>query len=50
VALAKAKPRQLNNAAFGTTSLGYLASALFANAAGIEINQVALSFIRASCA
>ena len=41
VALAKAKPRQLNNAAFGTTSLGYLASALFANAAGIEINQVA---------
>jgi tripartite-type tricarboxylate transporter receptor subunit TctC len=41
VALAKAKPRQLNNAAFGTTSLGYLASVLFANAAGIEINQVA---------
>jgi tripartite-type tricarboxylate transporter receptor subunit TctC len=41
VALAKAKPRQLNNAAFGTTSLGYLASALFASAAGIEINQVA---------
>jgi tripartite-type tricarboxylate transporter receptor subunit TctC len=40
VALAKAKPRQLNNAAFGTTSLGYLASVLFANAAGIEINQV----------
>jgi tripartite-type tricarboxylate transporter receptor subunit TctC len=40
VALAKAKPRQLNNAAFGTTSLGYLASVLFANAAGIEVNQV----------
>jgi tripartite-type tricarboxylate transporter receptor subunit TctC len=40
VALAKAKPRQLNNAAFGTTSLGHLASLLFANAAGIEINQV----------
>jgi tripartite-type tricarboxylate transporter receptor subunit TctC len=40
VALAKAKPRQLNNAAFGTTSLGHLASVLFAHAAEIEINQV----------
>lgn len=40
VALAKAKPRQLNNAAFGTTSLGHLASVLFASAAGIEINHV----------
>jgi tripartite-type tricarboxylate transporter receptor subunit TctC len=40
VALAKSKPRQLNNAAFGTTSLGYLASVLFASAAGIEINHV----------
>ncbi len=40
VALAKSKPRELNNAAFGTTSLGHLAGVLFANAAGIEINQV----------
>ena len=40
VALAKAKPRQLNNAAFGTTSLGHLASVLFASSAGIEINHV----------
>ena len=40
VALAKAKPGQLNNASFGTTSLGYLAGVLFAHRAGIEVNQV----------
>ncbi len=40
VALAKSKPRQLNNAAFGTTSLGHLAGVLFAHQAGIELNQV----------
>jgi tripartite-type tricarboxylate transporter receptor subunit TctC len=40
VALAKSKPKQLNNAAFGTTSLGHLAGVLFAHRAGIELNQV----------
>ena len=40
VALAKAKPRELNNAAFGTTSLGYLAGVLFAQMTGIELNSV----------
>jgi len=40
VQLAKSKPKQLNNAAFGTTSLGYLAGVLFAHQTGIEINQV----------
>jgi len=40
VALAKAKPRELNNAAFGSTSLGHLAGVLFAHRAGIELNQV----------
>ena len=40
VQLAKSKPKQLNNAAFGTTSLGHLAGVLFAHQAGIEINQV----------
>lgn len=40
VALAKAKPKQLNNAAFGTTSLGHLAGVLFAHYTGIELNQV----------
>jgi tripartite-type tricarboxylate transporter receptor subunit TctC len=30
----------LNNAAFGTTSLGHLAGVLFAHRTGIEINQV----------
>ncbi len=40
VALAKSKQPPLNNAAFGTTSLGYLASILFARQAGIELNQI----------
>ncbi len=40
VALAKSKPKQLNNAAFGTTSLGHLAGVLFAHQTGIELNQV----------
>lgn len=40
VALAKSKPRQLNNAAFGTTSLGYLAGVLFESQAGIQLNHV----------
>ena len=40
VQLAKSKPKQLNNAAFGTTSLGHLAGVLFAHQTGIEINQV----------
>lgn len=40
VALAKSKPKQLNNAAFGTTSLGHLAGVLFAHQTGVEINQV----------
>jgi tripartite-type tricarboxylate transporter receptor subunit TctC len=38
VALAKQKP--LSNAAFGTMSLGYLASKLFARRAGIKLNQI----------
>jgi tripartite-type tricarboxylate transporter receptor subunit TctC len=41
VALAKAKPGQLNNAAFGSTSLGHLAGVLFAHFTGVELNQVA---------
>ena len=41
VALAKSKPRQLNNGVFGTTSLGNLAGVLFAEATGVEINSVA---------
>jgi len=41
VALAKSKPGQVNNAAFGSTSLGHLAGVLFAHLAGIELNQVA---------
>ena len=40
VALAKAKPGQLNNGVFGTTSLGYLASVLFAQHTGVELNHV----------
>ena len=40
ITLAKAKPRRLNNAAFGSNSLGYLAGALFAHQVGIELNQV----------
>jgi len=41
VALAKSRPQPLANAAFGTTSLGYLASVLFARQVGIELNQIA---------
>jgi tripartite-type tricarboxylate transporter receptor subunit TctC len=40
VALAKVKPRRLNNAAFGNTSLGHLAGVLFAHQVDIELNQV----------
>ena len=38
--LAKEKPQPLNNAAFGTMSLGYLASKLFERKAGIRLNQI----------
>jgi tripartite-type tricarboxylate transporter receptor subunit TctC len=40
VALAKAKPKHLNNAAFGSTSLGYLAGVLFAQYTGVALNEV----------
>lgn len=40
VALAKAKPKQVNNGVFGTTSLGYLAGILFEQHTGIELNHV----------
>jgi tripartite-type tricarboxylate transporter receptor subunit TctC len=40
VALAKAKPQPLSNAAFGTMSLGYLASKLFEQQAAITLNQI----------
>jgi tripartite-type tricarboxylate transporter receptor subunit TctC len=40
VALAKAKSQPLNNAAFGTMSLGYLGSKLFERQAGITLNQI----------
>ncbi len=40
VALAKATPQPLSNAAFGTMSLGYLASKLFEREAGIRLNQI----------
>lgn len=40
LALAKAKPQPLSNAAFGTMSLGYLASKLFEQKAGITLNQI----------
>jgi len=40
LALAKAKPQPLSNAAFGTMSLGYLASKLFERQAGIALNQI----------
>ena len=41
VALAKSKTQPpLNNAAYGTTSLGYLASLLFAQQAGIRLNEI----------
>jgi len=40
IALAKAKPHTLDSAAFGTSSIGSLASLLFAVRAGIDIIQV----------
>lgn len=40
LALAKAQPQPLSNAAFGTMSLGYLASKLFEHEAGIRLNQI----------
>jgi tripartite-type tricarboxylate transporter receptor subunit TctC len=40
VALAKAKPKQLNNGVFGTTSLGYLAGILFEQHTGVQLNHV----------
>jgi tripartite-type tricarboxylate transporter receptor subunit TctC len=40
VALAKRKQPPLSNAAFGTMSLGYLASVLFAQKSGIKLNQI----------
>lgn len=40
VALAKAKPKQVNNGVFGTTSLGYLAGILFEQHTGVELNHV----------
>jgi tripartite-type tricarboxylate transporter receptor subunit TctC len=41
IALAKSQKQPINNAAYGTTSLGYLASLLFAQRTGIELNQIA---------
>jgi tripartite-type tricarboxylate transporter receptor subunit TctC len=41
VALAKSQKQPINNAAYGTTSLGFLASLLFAQRMGIELNQIA---------
>jgi tripartite-type tricarboxylate transporter receptor subunit TctC len=41
IALAKSQKQPINNAAYGTTSLGYLASLLFAQQTGIALNQVA---------
>lgn len=40
IALAKTKPGALSSAAFGTSSMGFLASILFAVRAGVEFNQV----------
>ena len=40
VALAKTRPNALSSAAFGTSSIGFLASILFAVRAGVEFNQV----------
>ena len=40
LALAKQRQTPLSSAAFGTNSLGYLASLLFAQQAGIELNQI----------
>jgi tripartite-type tricarboxylate transporter receptor subunit TctC len=40
VAIAKAKPKHLNNGVFGTTSLGYLAGILFEQHTGVQLNHV----------
>ena len=40
VALARSKPKQLNNGVFGTTSLGYLAGILFEQHTGVQLNHV----------
>jgi tripartite-type tricarboxylate transporter receptor subunit TctC len=40
IALGKAKPRGLNNASFGPSSLAFLAAVLFSARAGFEFNQV----------
>ena len=40
VALAKTKKQPLSNAVFGTMSLGFLASKLFEQKAGIKLNQI----------
>jgi tripartite-type tricarboxylate transporter receptor subunit TctC len=40
IALAKTRPGALSSAAFGTSSMGFLASILFAVRAGVEFNQV----------
>jgi tripartite-type tricarboxylate transporter receptor subunit TctC len=40
IAMAKSSSQPLNSAAFGTTTLGYLASVLFAQRTGITLNQV----------
>jgi tripartite-type tricarboxylate transporter receptor subunit TctC len=40
IAMAKAKPGQINNAAFGTTSLGHLAGLLFEHQSAIKLNHV----------
>jgi tripartite-type tricarboxylate transporter receptor subunit TctC len=41
IALAKAKPKQINNGVFGTTSLGYLAGVLFEQQTGVQFNHIA---------
>jgi len=40
VAMARATPGKINNAAFGTTSLGYFAGLLFEHQTGIKLNHV----------
>ena len=40
IALAKSRPGGLDNAAFGTSSMGFLAALLFCVRAGVEFNQV----------
>jgi tripartite-type tricarboxylate transporter receptor subunit TctC len=40
IALGKGKPRGLNNASFGPSSLAFLAAVLFSTRAGFEFNQV----------